>query len=77
MESGRDRKLIIQQAKELALAALNDGSSPPQAYSVFLSEMLQHESTKEHSALKLGIQLMAIGGLSTVKAMREWIEGFE
>lgn len=77
MESHKDRKRVIQQAKELAIAALNDGCPPSEAYSVFLSELLQHESTKDHSAIELGLQLMLIGSLSTVKDMREWIEGFE
>ena len=61
-------------AKQRALEYLPDDLNG--AYSSFISDMGKHSQLRDHSAIKLGHQLLFGGFLGTTAEMRNWIEGF-
>ena len=46
------------------------------AYASMVSDLNKHEETLGHIGIKLGIQLMMAGHLSSPDKMRHFIEGF-
>lgn len=65
----------LEWAKNRALELIENGDIAG-AYASFTSDMNKHEELKDHSALTLGIMLMAFGHLNTAAQMKEFIEGF-
>jgi len=48
-----------------------------QAFASISSDLMKHDETQMHeSTNRLGLQLLLSGHLSTVKAMTEWIQGY-
>lgn len=70
------READLQFCKDRALKILEDGGTPTQAWTSFLSDMQKEESTKNHSALTLGMMLFAGEHLSTHYAMKKHIEDY-
>ena len=65
----------LQWCKDRANEYVENGDLP-QAFASFQSDMRKHEETNTHSALELGSMLLLGGHLSTVKQMKDWINGF-
>jgi len=40
------------------------------------SDLNKHPETENHAGIKIGVQLMMIGSLSTIEEARRFIEGF-
>lgn len=62
--------------KKRALAELARGGTPTNAWASMLSDMQKHDETRDHLALELGMMMLASGQLSSVQAMKKFIEDF-
>ncbi|HEY5482802.1 MAG TPA: hypothetical protein VIK31_03185 [Propionibacteriaceae bacterium] len=60
--------------KERALAYVDQGDAV-NAWSSFVSDLRKHPETHDHAALELGTMLAFTGHLSTVKDVRDFING--
>jgi len=69
------RKEHLDWCKKRALEYVEKGEMEG-AYASFVSDMNKHKETKNHPAIKLGMQMMMKGFLITKEAMTEWINGF-
>ena len=70
-----DRAEHVAWCKKRALEYIDKGDLI-QAYASMTSDLTQHEETKTHAAIGLGMSLLVIGKLSTSTEMRKFIEGF-
>jgi hypothetical protein len=71
-----DTKEHLNFSKKRALDSLEKDGNPINAWTSFLSDMTNEDETREHPALELGMMLTMGGNLSTVSAMKDFIEGF-
>lgn len=71
----RTREEHLAWCKERALEYCDAGDAR-NAYQSMASDLGQHDETREHSGIELGLMLMLIGDLSTPAEMRRFIEGF-
>lgn len=69
------RKDHLEWCKNRALEYVNS-ENIGEALASFMSDMNKHTKTRDHLALKLGMQLIISGHLNTQQKMREWIVGF-
>ena len=69
------REQHMAWCKKRALEYVDVGDLANAAASM-ASDLRKHPETENHSAIQLGMGLLMIGQLSTVEAMREFIEGF-
>ena len=65
----------LKWCKERALAYVEAGDLD-QAFASMASDLGKHDSTARHTALLLGIGMIAGGHLSTPGEMKRFIEGF-
>ncbi len=70
------REEHLQFCKDRALKILEDGGKPDDAWASFLSDMNNDDTTRNHSALELGMMLIMGGHLSTSAAMKKHIEEY-
>lgn len=77
MVNTQNRENHLEFSKKRALEILENKKDPTEAWTSFLSDMQNNEETRDHMALELGMMLMMGGGLSTVPAMKKFIEDFE
>lgn len=71
----KTRSEHLQWCKDRAMPYIENGDVKG-AFASFVSDMRKHPDTTEHMAIGLGLALMASGGLSTPKQMKEFINGF-
>lgn len=76
MVNTQNRETHLEFSKQRALDILEKQKDPTEAWTSFLSDMQNNEETRDHMALELGMMLMVGGGLSTVPAMKKFIEDF-
>lgn len=62
--------------KQRALAYLDGEGNVGDAFASMASDLQKHPATANHRGMEIGLGLMMIGQLSTVHAMREFINGF-
>lgn len=72
----KKRKEHLQFAKDRAFEILDKQQNPTEAWTSFISDMNNNDETRGHAALKLGMQLMLMGQLSTVDQARKFIDEF-
>lgn len=65
----------LQWCKNRAIKHL-DRNDIKNAFKSFTLDMMEHEETREHPALELGLILKTNKHLDTVDKMKRWIEGF-
>ena len=69
------RQEHLDWCKKRALEYCNRGDTMNALTSMF-SDLEKHPETAGHPGIKLGVQLMMIGSLSTEAEARHFIEGF-
>lgn len=62
-------------SKERAIEILDSGDISG-AWSSMVSDLQQHDETRDHVAIQLGMMLIMSNNLSTNSEMRKFIEGF-
>jgi len=75
MNQQTNREEHLNWCKKRALAYVEAGDIQ-QAFTSMASDLNKHPDTHNHSAIKLGMSLLAGGYLSTSLQMKEFIEGF-
>jgi len=65
----------LEWCKKRALEYCDKGDAMEGLISMF-SDLSKHPETANHSAIKIGTQLMLIGALNHPEAARHFIEGF-
>lgn len=65
----------LEFCKKRAIDYCDNGDAMNALISMF-SDLNKHPETQNHSAIKIGVQLMMIGSLNTVAEARKFIEGF-
>lgn len=70
-----NREEHLQWCKDRANQYLDKGDVQG-AFASFNSDMSNHQETKDHIALQMGLALFMTGNLSTESQMRNWINGF-
>ena len=70
------REEHLMWCKQRALAYVNAGNIN-EAFHSMASDLQKHPETKDHPELEAFIPLRWLGRLSTPRAMREFIEGFD
>jgi hypothetical protein len=70
-----NRQEHLAWCKQRALEYVEAGDLA-QALTSMMSDLNKHPETKGHVGIELGVNLSLIGGLSTSRDMRRFIEGF-
>jgi hypothetical protein len=69
------REEHLAWCKQRALEYANRGQLE-EAWTSMLGDLNKHDQTRGHSAIELGTMLKFAGHLSTIRDMRQFIEGF-
>lgn len=70
-----NREEHVQWAKDRANEYLNKGDTS-NALASMMSDLQKHPETQEHPAIRLGMQLLMAGHLSSVEQIQKFINGF-
>ena len=71
----KNRDEHVEWCKQRACEYLERGDVM-QAFTSMGSDLDKHPDTKDHPGVKIGLNLLMIGSLSTVPEMRHFIDGF-
>lgn len=66
----------VEWCKTDALRYLESTDDPASAFVVMAKNLDDHEETKNHSGIKIGVSLMVIGKLNNSLEMAQFIKGF-
>jgi hypothetical protein len=66
----------VEWCKQDALRYLESTDDPASAFVVMAKNLEEHEETKDHSGIKIGVGLMMVGKLSNSLEMAQFIKGF-